>query len=32
VRTGRLEESYPELAPHLATLCDFVIYQKSLRT
>ena len=32
VRTGQLEESYPELAPHLATPCDFVIYHKSLRT
>jgi hypothetical protein len=26
------EESYPELAPLLATPCDFVIYYKSLRT
>ena len=32
VRTGPLEESYPELAPLLATPCDFVIYHKSLRT
>ena len=32
VRTGQFEESYPELAPHLATPCDFVIYHKSLRT
>ncbi len=31
VRTGRLEESYPDLAPHLATSCDFVIYHKSLK-
>lgn len=31
VRTGRLEESYPGLAPFLATPCDFVIYQKDLR-
>lgn len=30
VRTGQIEESYPELAPHLATPCDFVIYHKSL--
>ncbi|MEV1085969.1 GNAT family N-acetyltransferase [Streptomyces sp. NPDC050211] len=30
VRTGSIDESYPELAPHLATPCDFVIYQKSL--
>jgi hypothetical protein len=25
VRTGQFEESYPELAPLLATPCDFVI-------
>jgi len=31
VRSGQIEESYPELAPHLATPCDFVIYHKSLR-
>ena len=31
VRTGQIEESYPELAPVLATPCDFVIYHKSLR-
>jgi ribosomal protein S18 acetylase RimI-like enzyme len=31
VRTGQIEESYPELAPLLATPCDFVIYHKSLR-
>ena len=31
VRTGQFEESYPELAPHLATPCDFVIYHKALR-
>jgi GNAT superfamily N-acetyltransferase len=30
VRTGRLEESYPHLAPLLATPCDFVIYHKPL--
>jgi hypothetical protein len=29
---GSFEESYPELAPLLATPCDFVIYYKSLRT
>jgi hypothetical protein len=29
-RTGQVEESYPELAPLLATSCDFVIYHKSL--
>lgn len=32
VRNGRIEESYPWLAPHLATPCDFVIYHKSLAT
>lgn len=31
VRTGQFEESYPGLAPSLATPCDFVIYQKTLR-
>jgi GNAT superfamily N-acetyltransferase len=31
-RTGTLEERYPELAPLLATPCDFVIYEKDLRT
>src|ERR1700754_1818141 len=30
VRTGQFEESYPDLAPHLATPCDFVIYHKPL--
>lgn len=30
VRKGALEERYPELAPRLATKCDFVIYQKPL--
>jgi GNAT superfamily N-acetyltransferase len=30
VRTGQFEESYPELAPILATPCDFVIYHKDL--
>ena len=30
VRTGQVEESCPELAPLLATPCDFVIYHKSL--
>jgi ribosomal protein S18 acetylase RimI-like enzyme len=32
VRSGLIEESYPELAPHLATPCDFVIYHKRLPT
>jgi GNAT superfamily N-acetyltransferase len=31
VRTGQFEKSYPELAPLLATPCDFVIYHKDLR-
>jgi hypothetical protein len=30
VRIGQFEESYPELAPFLATPCDFVIYHKDL--
>ena len=30
VATGQFEKSYPELAPLLATPCDFVIYHKSL--
>jgi GNAT superfamily N-acetyltransferase len=30
VRTGAIDESYPQLAPLLATPCDFVIYQKAL--
>ncbi|HEY3907728.1 MAG TPA: GNAT family N-acetyltransferase [Streptosporangiaceae bacterium] len=29
-RIGAIEESYPQLAPLLATTCDFVIYRKSL--
>ena len=32
VRTGQFEKSYPELAPLLATPCDFVIYHKSFVT
>ena len=28
VRSGPFEESYPELAPLLATPCDFVVYHK----
>jgi GNAT superfamily N-acetyltransferase len=31
-RTGTIEESYPHLAPLLATACDFVIYHKDLAT
>jgi GNAT superfamily N-acetyltransferase len=31
VRTGRFEESYPELARRLATPCDFLIWHKDLR-
>jgi hypothetical protein len=30
VRTGTIDESYPHLAPRLATGCDFVIYHKNL--
>jgi GNAT superfamily N-acetyltransferase len=30
VRTGRLDEAYPELQPRLATACDFVVYHKAL--
>jgi GNAT superfamily N-acetyltransferase len=30
VRSGRIDESYPHLAPLLATPCDFVIYRKEL--
>ncbi|HEY7145877.1 MAG TPA: GNAT family N-acetyltransferase [Streptosporangiaceae bacterium] len=30
VRTGHFEDSYPELAPLLATPCDFVIYHKQI--
>jgi len=30
IRSGTIDESYPELAPLLATTCDFVIYQKKL--
>ena len=29
-RTGTIDELYPELAPLLATPCDFVIYRKDL--
>jgi GNAT superfamily N-acetyltransferase len=30
VRTSSIDEQYPDLAPLLATPCDFVIYQKKL--
>jgi GNAT superfamily N-acetyltransferase len=30
VRTGTLEESYPDLAPLLATPCDLLVYRKPL--
>ncbi|MFL6075508.1 MAG: GNAT family N-acetyltransferase [Mycobacteriales bacterium] len=30
VRTGRIDDSYPALAPLLATPCDFVVYHKDL--
>ena len=29
-RTGAIDEAYPDLAPLLATPCDFVIYRKNL--
>ncbi len=32
VRTGSLDEAYPELVAQLATPCDFVVYQKDLYT
>ncbi len=32
VRSGTIDESYPQLAPLLATPCDFVIYRKDLRS
>jgi ribosomal protein S18 acetylase RimI-like enzyme len=31
-RTGAIDELYPDLAPLLATPCDFVIYRKELTT
>jgi GNAT superfamily N-acetyltransferase len=30
VRTGRIDDDYPDLAPLLATPCDLVIYRKAL--
>lgn len=30
VRTGKLEDSYPDLAPLLATPCDLLVYRKGL--
>jgi GNAT superfamily N-acetyltransferase len=30
IRSGTIDESYPDLAPLLATPCDFVIYHKPL--
>jgi GNAT superfamily N-acetyltransferase len=30
VRTGHLDEAYPQLAPQLATPCDFEIHHKAL--
>ncbi|GHJ41533.1 GNAT family N-acetyltransferase [Streptomyces sp. TS71-3] len=30
-RIGSIEDFYPALAPHLATACDFIVYQKNLR-
>jgi ubiquinone/menaquinone biosynthesis C-methylase UbiE/GNAT superfamily N-acetyltransferase len=31
-RTGKIDDAYPQLAPLLATPCDFVIYEKPLAT
>jgi GNAT superfamily N-acetyltransferase len=31
VRTAKIDESYPQLAPLLATPCDFVVYHKDLK-
>ena len=30
VRKGAFDDMYPELAPRLATPCDFIVYQKAL--
>lgn len=30
LRAGAVEESYPDLAPFLATPCDFVVYRKDI--
>ena len=30
VRSGQMDEHYPDLATYLATPCDFVVYHKSL--
>jgi hypothetical protein len=30
VRRGTIDEHYPQLAPLLATPCDFVVYEKDL--
>jgi GNAT superfamily N-acetyltransferase len=32
LRTGRIDDDYPDLAPLLATPCDFIIYHKELAT
>ena len=32
VRTGTIDESYPHLAPLLATPCDYLIYRRDLTT
>ncbi|GAB3011517.1 GNAT family N-acetyltransferase [Streptomyces pseudoechinosporeus] len=31
IRKGAFEEQYPDLAPLLATPCDFIIYEKTIR-
>jgi GNAT superfamily N-acetyltransferase len=32
IRTGRMDEAYPHLAPMLATPCDLLVYERPLRT
>ena len=32
LRTGTIDEMYPELSTHLATACDFITYHKNLRS
>ena len=31
IRTGSIDDAYPELAPLLATPCDLAVYEKPLR-
>jgi len=30
IRTGRMDDAYPEVAPPLATPCDLAVYEKPL--